>query len=256
MALGRGRVALRLMAGAGAAAITAAIIFSKSRGGTLGLVAMLAVLLYQLRRIRPTVAALVIAAACATLPLLPDSFTQRMSSIFNPEEDQTGSRESRKRLWRDGYHAFLEHPVLGLGAGQFQNYNPTTREETWRETHNAVLQVAAELGAGGLIAFVVIVSSGFIGALKTGAALRRARPSRRARAPDAARRRGEPLELYAAAIIASLTGWLVASMFASVAYYWTLYLVLGLATALRNMSGATRTPTRGRMPISAPAHAA
>jgi hypothetical protein len=42
--------------------------------------------------------------------------------------------------------------------------------------------------------------------------------------------------LYAAAVLASLTGWLIAAMFASVAYYWTLYLVLGLAITLRDIA--------------------
>lgn len=235
LALGRGHVLLRAVALVGVPVIAAAIVFSKSRGGTVGLVAMLLVLLYQLRRLRPGVAALVVACSLAAIPMLPASFTDRMSSITNPEEDPTGSREARKRLLREGYAAFLENPVFGLGAGQFQNYSPERREEAWRETHNAVLQVAAELGIGGLVVFVLVVGSGFAVALRAGAALRLARRRHRARAPDARARR-DPLELYAAAVIASLTGWLVAAMFASVAYYWTLYLVLGLAAALRDIT--------------------
>ena len=42
--------------------------------------------------------------------------------------------------------------------------------------------------------------------------------------------------MYASAVLASLTGWVVAAMFASVAYYWTLYLVLGLAVTLRDIT--------------------
>jgi hypothetical protein len=37
-------------------------------------------------------------------------------------------------------------------------------------------------------------------------------------------------------VLASLTGWVVAALFASVAYYWTLYLVLGLAITLRDIT--------------------
>jgi putative inorganic carbon (HCO3(-)) transporter len=236
LALGRSRPMLRLLALVGIPAIAGAIIFSKSRGGTIGLVAMLLVLLYQMRRVRPRVATLVIVATIAAVPALPASFTDRMASIFNAEEDPTGSREARKRLLREGYRAFLENPIFGLGAGQFQNYNPEQREEAWRETHNAVLQVASELGIGGVVVFVVIVASGFVAALRAGSALRGARRARRARAPDALRAHLEPLELYAAALAASLTGWLMAAMFASVAYYWTLYLVLGLAVTLRDIT--------------------
>jgi O-antigen ligase len=162
-----------------------------------------------------------------------------MSSIFNPEEDPTGSREARKRLLREAYKTFLENPVFGVGAGQFVNYKPDEREhaQAWREAHSAVLQAASELGVAGVIIFAVIVGSAFAAAVRTGTALRRAGHRRRRwRQPILAREQAAPLQLYATGLIASLTGWLVAAMFASVAYYWTLYLVLGLATALRDIA--------------------
>lgn len=239
LALGRAKPALKAVLAIGTPAILAAIIFSKSRGGTLGLVGMVVVLLFHIRRVRPGVAAAVVAVSLVTVPLLPASFTQRMSSIIHPEEDTTGSREARKRLLKEAWHAYLDHPVLGLGAGQFHNYNPSDREETWREAHNAWLQVASELGTGGLLVFAIMVGSGFTAGVQASRALRRARVKRKRNRPkDETSRltaRREPLELYAAAVLASLTGWLIAAMFASVAYYWTLYLVLGLAITLREI---------------------
>ena len=237
LVLGRGRTVLRGVLAIGTPAILAAIIFSKSRGGTLGLVGMLAVLLFQLRRVRPSVAVTVIALSLVTIPLLPSSFTERMSSIIHPEEDPTGSREARKRLLREAWQAYLDYPVVGLGAGQFHNYNPNNREEVWREAHNAWLQVASELGTGGVLIFGVIVGSGFAAGVQASRALRRARRSQKRRSKESRRWlvRREPLEMYAAATLASLTGWLIAAMFASVAYYWTLYLVLTLAITLREI---------------------
>ena len=248
--LGRGRPLVRGALYIGTPALVAAIIFSKSRGGLLGLLAMIAVLLYQIRRVRPSVAVGVIVACLVTIPLLPPSFTQRMSSILNPEEDITGSREARKRLLREAYRAYLDHPVFGLGAGQFHNYNPRDREEVWHEAHNAWLQVASELGTGGLLIFAVIVGSGFVAGLQAVAAVRRSRPRnrRRSREPAELIARRDRLQLYASAVLASLTGWVVAAMFASVAYYWTLYLVLGLAITLRDITrrevGAIGEPAR------------
>ena len=255
LALMKGRPLIRLLAFVGVPAIAAAIVFSKSRGGTVGLVAMLLVLLFQMRRLRPRVAALVVVATMAAIPVLPASFTERMSSIFNPEEDPTGSREARKRLLREGYAAFLQNPVVGVGAGQFQNYLPEERQEAWRETHNAVLQVAAELGVVGVLVFTFIVISGFIAVRRAGQALRRVRRQRQARAPDPAGVRRQPLELYTAAMLASLIGWFAAAMFASVAYYWTFYLVLGLAAALRDITlrEVQETAEVGRTPCRAEA---
>ena len=253
-ALRRSQPLLRVIAVIGIPFIAAAIVFSKSRGGMVGMAAMLAVLLYQLCRVRPVVAAAVVAASIAAVPMLPDSFTERMSSIFNPEEDPTGSREARKRLLREGYQAFLENPLFGLGAGQFVNYNPEDRQETWRETHNAALQVASELGIGGLIVFIVVVGCGFTAVLGTGSALRRMRRHRPARAPTPMDM--EAMELYAAAMAASLTGWFVAAMFASVAYYWTFYIVLGLATAVREVVTEELTPPEPARRTSARAQAA
>lgn len=238
LALKGQRLLVRAILAIGVPAIVAAIIFSRSRGGTLGLIGMLLVLLFQIRRVRPRVAVAVVAVTLFTIPLLPESFTHRMSSIFNPEEDPTGSREARKRLLREAYQAYLDHPVFGLGAGQFHNYNPKDREEVWHEAHNAWLQVASELGTGGLLVFAVLVSSGFFAGLQAVRVLRRsrARYRRKSREPAEMLGRRDGLQLYASAVLASLTGWLVAAMFASVAYYWTLYLVLGLAITLRDIT--------------------
>jgi O-antigen ligase len=242
LALIRGRPLLRAFALLGVPAMAAAIVFTKSRGGTIGLVAMLLVLLYQIWRIRPRVAALIVLLCVAALPMLPASFTYRMSSIYNAEEDPTGSREARRRLLREGYEAFLANPMVGLGAGQFSNYQPQRRDEPWRETHNSVLQVASELGIFGLLLFVVLVVSGFAAVLRATRALRRTRHP----PPNGTRARRE-LQLFGAALVASLTGWFAAAMFASVAYYWTFYLVLGLATTF---SEITVRDARGLMDAS------
>ena len=251
VALGVGTAFMRGLALLGVPAIALAIVFSKSRGGTVGLAAMLLVFLYQLRRLRPGVAVAIVVASLAAVPLLPQSFTDRMSSILNPEADPTGSREARKRAMREAYQTYLENPLIGVGAGQFENYKPDDREEAWRETHNAVLQVAAEMGTAGLVVFTFIVGSGFAAALVAGARLRRAKARvSKARRPPASGESRRTLELFAAALVASLVGWLVASMFASVAYYWTLYLVLGLAISLRNIT--QRYTTLGAAPLGKP----
>ncbi|HWQ00239.1 MAG TPA: O-antigen ligase family protein, partial [Vicinamibacterales bacterium] len=239
-ALSRGRPAVRVTSALGALLMAAAVVFTQSRGGSIGMVAMLGALVLGLRRIRPAAAALAVLAALAATPLLPDSYVERMASIFDAEKDPTGSREARKRLMREGYQAFLEHPLTGVGAGQFQNYKPEAREEAWRETHNVVLQVASELGAAGLAVFVFLVATAFRGAVS---AVRRARSPAGRATPGA-----DWLRLFGVALVASLVGWLVAAMFASVAYYWTFYYLLAASAAMADLARREIAPRRRTSP--------
>lgn len=239
LALDTGRPRARLLGLLGVPTMVAAIIFSQSRGGTLGFVAMALVLLVYMRRLKPAVAVALVVAGFAALPVLPSSFTNRMASIVNPDEDPTGSREARKTLLREGWTVFLANPIIGIGAGQFTNYSPNSRQEAWRQTHNAPLQVASELGIVGVGIFGFLIWSGFSAGFL---AVRRARAERRRRTPAPRQRGKKPIvftdaewvELSGAMVVASMVGWFVAALFASVAYYWTLYLVLGIAGAIRH----------------------
>jgi O-antigen ligase len=217
----------------------AGIVFTKSRGGFLGLAAMLPMLVFvNRRRINPAVAVALFIATLAAVPMLPSSFWARMASITDESRDPTGSRESRRIAMREAYEAFLEHPVTGVGAGQFKNYNPKLRREHWRETHNAPLQVAAELGIFGLAAFTFLVVYGFTVMYVSRVRLAPA-PGKRGRRPqskpaDAAPESDDERRLmhtHAGALIAGATGWLVSSQFASVAYSWTFYYLLAFAAA-------------------------
>ncbi len=249
LALDRGRTMLRLLGMIAVPTMAGAIIFSKSRGGTLGFVAMMVVFLFYMRRLRPAVAVAAIVAAMISVPFLPASFTERMSSIVNADQDPTGSREARKTLLREGWQAFLEHPITGLGAGQFQNYNPTGRVEAWRQTHNAPLQVASELGIAGVVIFAFMIVTAFRTSIYASRSLRevRSRMSRRPRSRGAAHPPLDDaafawLEVNAAAMVAAMTGWFISALFASVAYYWTFYLLLGLAVAVRDVSASATAP--------------
>ena len=120
-----------------------AIVATQSRSGTVGLGAMGLVLGAHVVRRRPGVALAAVFAILLALPVLPSSYWNRLASITDASSDDTGSREARSVLLRESFATFLQYPITGIGAGQFKNYNPEDRAEAWRETHNAVLQVAA-----------------------------------------------------------------------------------------------------------------
>jgi O-antigen ligase len=237
----RHSLARRGIAAAAVMLMLATVVFTRSRGGAVGLGVMLASLLFLGRRIRPGFAAMALAAVLLAVPFTPPSFWDRMSTIFDEQQDAlhyTGSREARRVLLEEGLQTFWEFPVTGVGAGQFKNYNPPGRRERWRETHNAVIQVAAETGIFGVAAFVFLIVRGAMAAATTRRLL--ARP-RKPSAPDPlklvmsdADRRS--LYAYTAAMTAGLIGWFTCALFASVAFSWTFYYLLALLVAARELA--------------------
>jgi O-antigen ligase len=218
------------------------LVFTKSRSGMLGAVAMMAVFLVVSRSLTPTTILAGIVAGLVTVPLMPQSFFERMASITDESKDATGSREARRILLEDAWNVFLEYPLTGVGAGQFENFNFPGRKVQWRVTHNALLQIAAEIGVFGVIAFVFLIWRGFAAAW----AARRALAWTHRRVPKRRRGAAEPedglapdervfLDTTASALCAAMTGWFVCALFASVAFNWTFYYVLGLAVCTRDV---------------------
>src|SRR5215203_1679616 len=147
----------RLVAALCTGVMMTTIVLTKSRGGFVGLAAMLVMLVAGSVRVRPAVGVAALVAVLGAVPLAPASFWERMVSIFDQERDTTGSRQARLDLMKEGVRVFAANPVLGIGLGQFINYDPTGRKEAWNVTHNAPLQVAAELGVVGLVPFIYLI---------------------------------------------------------------------------------------------------
>jgi O-antigen ligase len=217
-----------------------AVIVSQSRSGAIGLGVMILVLGFNIARRRPAIAVAGVLAIMFALPLMPSSIWHRFSGITDQSADETGSAEARRILLRESFQAFLEHPITGVGAGQFKNYNPEGRQEAWRESHNVILQVAAELGIVGLGTFAFLIVRAATSGAKTRRLLKRAgglTPSRRDPSPPVVAvvtaEEAEWLRSHTAAMTAALAGWFFCALFASVAYNWTFYYLLALAVAPR-----------------------
>jgi O-antigen ligase len=227
--------ARRIVAGIIVVLMVAVVVFTKSRAGNLGLIATIAALVLLGRKVRPGFGAMTVAAVLLATPFMPQSFWARMSSIVNEKEDKqyTGSREARKIVMQEAIDTFVERPLTGVGAGQFRNYNPPQRKERWREAHNVLIQVAADVGIFGVIGFSFLILRAFIVAMRTRRML--ARPPR-SRAPDtldSVLSESDRRELYVqtVAMAAGLIGWFTCAMFASVAYSWTFYYPLAIVVA-------------------------
>lgn len=229
----------RGIAACAAALMLATAVFTKSRGGFLGLAVMMLTLVVLGRKVRPGFGTMAIVAVLCATPFMPSSFWERMASIVDDRKDKqefTGTREARWTVMKEGMRAFAEHPLTGVGAGQFQNYNPPGRKEAWRETHNAPIQVAAETGVFGFAAFMFLVISAWRGAGTTRRLLerpRRGHPDRLAAVMSDSDR--SLMRTHTVAMTAGFFGWFVCSLFASVAYNWTFYYLLALIIASREL---------------------
>ena len=88
----------------------------------------------------------------------------------------------------------------------------------------------------GLVIFVFLLVRALYAPTQTRQLLKRFNPGRPRGALPAARLPADEQEFlaaHAAAMSAALMGWLVCSMFASVAYHWTLYYLMALAISPR-----------------------
>lgn len=85
---------------------------------------------------------------------LPESYWDRISTIFSPEQDYnlTSSR-GRIAIWTEGIQMMLEHPQ-GVGITAFSAAQGMLYGGYYQTAHNTLILVGAELGIIGLILFL------------------------------------------------------------------------------------------------------
>jgi len=105
------------------------------------------------------------------LTMLPGQVSDRLMSLFaDSEEERTlssnaaTSRESRTYLLMRSLTLTMEHPIFGVGPGEFANYesNDMMRRNgvkgAWHDTHNSYTQISSEVG---IVAAIVYLSAIF-----------------------------------------------------------------------------------------------
>jgi len=152
------------------------------------------------------------------LALAPGNFPARIPSIFIPSLDPVGSSGARQQLLIKSVLVALRHPLLGIGMGNFPIVSIHDQV-----THNAYTQVASEMGMAALVLYVLLIVS----------------PLKRLREIEAqtyeARRTSRFFYYLSVGLQASLVGYMVSSFFASIAYLWYVYYLVGYAVCLRRM---------------------
>lgn len=147
--------------------LLAGIIASASRGAILSLLAGLATCAIQLRR-RVLLLVPVVLVFLALLPIAPEVFRKRVSNLGEDVErsvvlDPSTKLTSRGYLHKAGVRAWKDHPIWGVGTGNFgryfatSNYNPGWARGVVIPQHNVYLRVLVENGLVGFVIFSFIL---------------------------------------------------------------------------------------------------
>lgn len=218
----------RLLAAAVTGTCVLATVMTVSRGGFIGLAFVGTLLLFRVgtasfgARLGMLAVMITLLAAAA-----PPRYWDVMSSIWSPSTaEAAGYVESgvysRLELWQRGFDLFLENALTGVGIGMYDTADGLIygRRGGWVTAHNSFLQLAGELGIGGITLFLALLVM----------SVRNARLVQRLTSGDEAL---HDLHWMALAIELSLYTYMVVGFALSQAYAWMLYFLVGVATALR-----------------------
>jgi O-antigen ligase len=175
--LGRNWVT-RILAGLTAIILGFAEYLSQSRGGEMAIAAALIfIVLAGMPRIRVLMRVLIIlflgifeALLAGWIPLSVFNPVLRFLgvvqiSLTNPSSQDYSTAE-RLAHWIAGLHMFIDHPVLGVGIGNYSDAYPqyfiTIFTASLGHAHDYYINIAAEIGSIGLIAFVLFLLAVFV----------------------------------------------------------------------------------------------
>jgi O-antigen ligase len=246
------KLILRLTAGVSLALILLAIAFTYSRAGAVA-TGVIIIIASVYRRIKLRLLAAIIAVAIPVILVLPGEFADRLDTLTQILPGQQTSVvkvdtsfQERTLLMETAWEIFKDHPVLGVGAGNFtrhfdsyahgvgSNISSYDGFDKQRFTHSLYLETAAELGVSGLILLLLIGGISFCYAV------------------SAARRFSQNGDAYsagvAAALALSLVGYAMTSFFLHGGYLQYLWLLVALATVARRI--AVKMPDENKiMPL-------
>ena len=202
-----------------AAILVAGIVTSYSRGAFIGLVVAAGILGWKLGQERRfAVAAVAVIIAGLFLVVMPGNYGIRILSIFVPSLDPVGSFDARRAEFLRSLNVAIHNPLLGVGMNNYAS------QMSYRElgTHNSYTQVAAELGLAGFVCYTLFVVAPF-------------RRLGQIAKETFATRSSSRYYYLAVGLQASLGAYMVSSFFASVAYYWYVYYLVGYAVCFRRI---------------------
>ena len=207
----------------GASAMGLAIVFTQSRGGLIGVLAVFAALGLRLIKSRTVAISLCLVAGLGLGVAM--GLKGRISGGAAEISQSGGIDESaRGRLdaWRAAINMATRRPLTGVGINNF-TYTYYAYTDNWQRRNKAVhsswFQVLGETGLPGLVTFILLIVATCRSALKN------------MRLTVAA---GSPpvMTATALALVSGLAGFCAAGTFLTQAFTWPLYVLIGLTVAL------------------------
>jgi O-antigen ligase len=195
--------------------MVAGIVATFSRGGFIGLAAVILFLAWKLaakHRILVFVGGVFLTTALFFVA--PSDYRSRLATTN--DDSATVRIDDLKR----SVFVAIRHPLLGVGMDNYILYSNSNHA-----THNAYTQVAAELGLPALAIYLFLL----FGTIKN---------LKKVETDSASARKHEPFYYLSIGMQASLIGFMVSSFFASVAYLWYLYYLIGYAVCVTRLFGA------------------
>jgi O-antigen ligase len=243
----------RWMGWLGVSLLTVVALKTGSRMGLI-LLAILFVIVFLRQspaaKVRFVIAVVVLGAVGWTLT--PKDLKDRYRTLWTSNTDvdgsseaskAVGSTEARKDLLQLGLDVTLQHPLLGVGPGEFGDYvggvNRHAREARlgFRQTHNTYLQVSSEAGIPAFILYVAAIWVTLSSSFRLSRSLYGSNKYSRYTA-----------EFLFLATVVYATG----IMFGAYAYTFFFPVILGIAAAFRRVVELHSPPLlRNELPLSA-----
>jgi len=142
----------------------ASVGLTNSRAGMVGLVAFLVGAIWwgdvserPGRKVAITLALLV-----GLFVMAPDEQWARLRTLWRPDLGPANARASADGRWAGflaGWHMFQDHPVTGVGLGNFLAYRITHVDGVGLIAHNLPGQLLGEMGLVGIACFTLLVAS-------------------------------------------------------------------------------------------------
>jgi|SRR5215813_2293617 len=197
--------------------MVAGVVASFSRGGFLGLICATAFMVWRLaRKNRTLFLVIAIIFFVGFVALSPGDFQTRLATTGDASSIQ------RQNDLKRSLFVALHHPLFGVGINNYRIYSNTEHA-----THNAYTQVGAELGLPAMIIYLMFLLAALKPLREIGNETKQTDPKSRFR-------------YLAAGFEASLVGYMVASFFASVAFLWYLYYLVGYGICLARLYHAAK----------------